>query len=168
MTRIGTIPTGRSLLSGAIASVKRFTSGMFEFVCFPPDRDQNRGRLALRFRANSARSRCPRNVGLDSDSDTAPQRTSRRPGTRHQVNESSPPQRCGVHGIVPQSSQFVVEQRYRNRAPSHFERGDVRTYQRPGDGKPALFQNAPRRVVHEIELERRSAAEAIDDQQNAA
>ena len=137
---------------------------MFEFVCFPPDRDQNHGRLALRFRVNGARSRCLRNVGLASDSGsiTAPQRTSRRVGTRHHVNESSPPQRCGVHGIVPQSSQLVVEQRCRNRAPGHFERGDIRTYQRTGDGEPALFQDAPRGVVHEIKLERRSAAEAID------
>ena len=88
--------------------------------------------------------------------------------TRHQDSKSSPPQRCGVHGIVPESSQFVVKKRYRNRAPGHFERGDVRTYQRPGNGKPALFQNAPRGIVHEIELEPWRAAEAIDEQQNAA
>jgi hypothetical protein len=91
-----------------------------------------------------------------------------RPYREHHVNESSPPQRCGVHGIVPESSQFVVKKRYRNRAPGHFERGDVRTYQRPGNGKPALFQNAPRGIVHEIELEPWRAAEAIDEQQNAA
>src|SRR6516165_662408 len=66
-----------------------------------------------------------------------------RPEWEYAANGSSPSQRCGMHGVIPQRRQFFVEERDRNRASGHFERGDVGTDQRAYDRKPALFKDAP-------------------------
>ena len=93
----------------------------------------------------------------------------RRRASHHEgkKQKSSPPEGGGMHGLIPELGQSIVQHRQGDRTSGHVERGHVRTDQRARDGDAVFLQDASRRIVHQIELERRRPAKAVDEKQSA-
>src|SRR6476469_3221596 len=87
------------------------------------------------------------------------------PAASQVIESHAPTQRDRVHRGIPELGHLVVQFQQGDRHALHLQRGDVVADQRPGHLDTPLGQVLPRGMVGEVQLDRRSAPHAVDEQQ---
>ena len=77
-------------------------------------------------------------------------------------NSDAPAKARGVDGSIPQPEQLVVCLEHRHRAARHVERGDVVAHQVAGDLHARLLEQLGDLAVHQVQLDERRAAHAVE------